>query len=964
MHAERRNNFYEQFATTAERFPTRPAVEVQRRDSLDRFTYADLRSMADHVAGFLAAHGSPDAPRLGRGDGCAILADNDARWCAAYLGVLQLGCVAVPLDTAYKGPQIAALLRDSGARVLFTAPKYLPAAREAVTLAGTPTELVLLQGPAPDGGGAAETRVASLDETLAQAEMVSAGRSPQAVMPMPPCPATRADPAVILYTSGTTSDPKGVVLTHGNLLAEMEAVFQVVRVDERDSILGVLPLFHALAQMANLLLPFSRGAGVVFLESLNSTELLRALAERNVTLFCCVPQFFYLLHQRITQQVAAAGPSKRLAFRALLRMNGLLRDTVGVNLGPRLFRRVHDVFGRKMRLLVTGGSHFDPAIGQALHRLGLNLVQAYGLTETSGAATVVRPGSKYSDSVGPPLPGVEVKILPRDEPFTEGVRDGEVLIRGPIVMQGYFNRPDATATALVDGWLHTGDLGFLDEQGQLHITGRSKEIIVLSSGKNIYPEEIEAHYLQSPYIRELCVVGLARPNEPAAERLHAVIVPNFEALRERKVLIAREILRFEMEALSVQLPSHKRILSYEIWTEELPRTTTRKLKRFEIERRVQQQAQQAEPAAGEIAHAAEARPLIEEEIAWMAQPDVARALERIREAARPGAVIRPDSNIDLELGLDSIERVELLAGLQLLFGTTVPDDVAHRIYTVRELVEAVLPRNAGDSPATLPARDADAWGVLLGGVNENDPELAALLKPRLVFAAGTFVAVKFCYFLARVLFGFRVAGRENLPRQGAFLLCPNHQSYIDPIFVVSALPFRLFRNIFFIGASEYFVTPFMRWFARKINLVPVDPDTNLLRAMQASAFGLRHGKVLILFPEGERSIDGAPKKFKKGAPILSLHLRAPIVPVALDGVQDFWPRGFSPRWRAMLPGAFGRIALRFGAPIPPPDELPRGVSISQAEAHYASAAEALRAAVLKMWDELRHQGRSPASTKQ
>src|SRR5207253_619230 len=128
MPAERRNNFYEQFAATAERFPTRPAVEVQRRDSLDRFTYADLRSMADHVAGFLAAHGSPGASRLGRGDGCAILADNDARWCAAYLGVLQLGCVAVPLDTAYKGPQIAALLRDSGARVLFTAPKYLPAA--------------------------------------------------------------------------------------------------------------------------------------------------------------------------------------------------------------------------------------------------------------------------------------------------------------------------------------------------------------------------------------------------------------------------------------------------------------------------------------------------------------------------------------------------------------------------------------------------------------------------------------------------------------------------------------------------------------------------------------------------------------------------------------------------------------------------------------------------------------------
>src|SRR5712691_11997470 len=411
MPAERRNNFYEQFAATAERFPTRPAVEVQRRDSLDRFTYADLRSMADHVAGFLAAPSSPGAPRLGRGDGCAILADNDARWCAAYLGVLQLGGVAVPLDTAYKGPQIAALLRDSGARVLFTAPKYLPAAREAVTLSGTPTELVLLQGPAPDGGGTAETRVASLDETLAQAAMVSAGRSPQAVMPMPPCPATRADPAVILYSSGTTSDPKGVVLTHGNLLAEMEAVFQVVRVDERDSILGVLPLFHALAQMANLLLPFSIGAKVVFLEALNTDELLRALRDRGVTAFCCVPQFFYLIHQRVIQQVAAAGRARRLAFRTLLGLNGWLRDAAGINLGPVVFRRVHDVLGREMRLLVTGGSRFDPVIHRDLYRLGFSLLQAYGLTESSGAASVTRPRDKLSDSVGPPLPGVEVKIV-------------------------------------------------------------------------------------------------------------------------------------------------------------------------------------------------------------------------------------------------------------------------------------------------------------------------------------------------------------------------------------------------------------------------------------------------------------------------------------------------------------------------------------------------------------------------
>ncbi|MBI3670879.1 MAG: AMP-binding protein [Acidobacteria bacterium] len=922
-------NFYEQFEAAAGRFPDRPAVDVQRRESVERFSYAELRLMAERTASFLAARG------IAPGERCAILADNDAIWCAAYLGVLRLGGVAVPLDTAYKPKQIAALLRDSGAKILFLAPKYLAAAQEAVTLASASTELVLL------GGAAAGLN--SFDEILAQP-----------ATPLPPCPATRSDPAVTLYTSGTTSDPKGVVLTHGNLLAEMESVFEVVHVNERDSILGVLPLFHALAQLANLLLPFAVGARVIFLEAVNSAELLRALRDRGATLFCCVPQYFYLIHQRVTQEVAAASLATRLAFRTLLGLNGFLREKAKINLGPRMFRRVHDVLGREMRLLVTGGSRLDAAVNRDLYRLGFNLLQAYGLTESCGAATVTRPGSKYSDSVGPPLPGVEVKIAPPERSSDNGAQDGEVLIRGDIVMQGYFNRPDANAEALASGWLHTGDLGYLDGEGRLHITGRSKEIIVLSSGKNIYPEEIEAHYLQSPFIKELCVMGLARPDEPAAERLHAVVVPDFEVLRERKVLNAREILRYEIEGLSVHLPSHKRILGYEIWTEELPRTTTRKLKRFEIERR---QRERNEPAGGPDGAA---QLLSEEDRAWAARPEVARALELIREAAKQRAAIRPDANIELELGLDSMERVELLTELQTLFGAQVPDEVAHRIYTVRELVEAVLASAADGRTAELCSRaglaagsvNGDTWGKLLDATPEDDPELNALLKPQPVFTPVMFLIFKLGYLLARVVFRFRVAGRENLPQQGPFLLCPNHQSYLDAFFLASALPYRVFANVFFVGASEYFVNPLARWFARKINLVPVDPDVNLLRAMQAGAFGLRHGKVLVLFPEGERSIDGAPKKFKKGALILSLHLHAPIAPVALDGVYDIWPRGYAPRWRAFLPGGPGRVSLRFGVTLPPPGELPAEVSLSQAESRYAEDAQRLRDVVLEMWHAL------------
>ncbi|MGH9791189.1 MAG: AMP-dependent synthetase/ligase, partial [Candidatus Acidiferrales bacterium] len=613
------NNFFELFAKSVARFGERPAIEVQRKDAVESYSYRELDSLSAQAAHFLVRRG------VSAGDRCAILSDNDARWVAAYLGALRLGAVAVPLDTAYKAKQVAALVRDCQPRVLFTSPRFLAAVEEGIQLAETRCEVVLLHGTA---------------EAHTNFDAILAAQPPHEA---PPCPAMRDDPAVILYSSGTTGDPKGVVLTHANLIAESEAVFQVVHIDERDAILGVLPLFHALAQMANLLLPFARGARVVYLESLNTTELLRALAERGITVFACVPQFFYLIHQRVMQQVKDAGRLKRAAFRAMLATNGALRR-VGINLGKVLFAPVHKVLGQRMRFLVTGGSRFDPKVGGDLYRMGFTIMQAYGLTETSGAATVMRPGDRNIASVGQPLPGTEVKIVP--EPSLEegsaaaaagnsaDAPQGEILIRGGVVMQGYYNRPDVNAQVLADGWLRTGDLGYLDGDGRLYITGRKKEIIVLSSGKNIYPEEIETHYLQSAYITEMCVMGRSRPDEPAAERLHAVVVPNMDVMRERKMVNTREILRFEMESFSVGLPSHKRVLSYDIWNEELPRTTTRKLKRFEIEKRARQggpAADEAAPAAG--AEGAGATQPTEEEQAWMGERDVSRALAVIAEAA-------------------------------------------------------------------------------------------------------------------------------------------------------------------------------------------------------------------------------------------------------------------------------------------------------------------------------------------
>ena len=581
------------------------------------------------------------------------------------------------------------------------------------------------------------------------------------------------------------------MLTHANLIAERTAVFETVTVTGQDCILGVLPLFHALAQMANLLLPLSVGARVVFLESVNTTELLRALGERGVTVFACVPQFFYLIHQRVADEVGRRSAVTRAVFRAMRRLNSRLRG-FGINLGPVLFRRVHAVLGGHIRFMVTGGSKFDPLIGADLYAMGFDILQAYGLTETSGAATLMRPGDSHLETVGHPLPGVDIRIGPV-EAGDEHETDGEVLIRGPVVMQGYFNRPDATAAALKDGWLYTGDLGRIDAAGRLLITGRRKELIVLSSGKNIYPEEIEAAYRTSPFVKEICVLGLSRPGERAAERLvRRRVVPNQDLLRERKVANVGDLMRFEMEGAAVHLPHHKRVLGYEISMNPLPRTTTGKIRRFEVERRVRDATARRESPGGPDVSS--------DDQAWMARPELGPILELIRKAARPGTSVVPDANLEMDLGLDSMERVELLTALEQRFAADIPEEQLQRLYTVRELSEGILEHSKGDG-----AEGSAAWDALLAPSAIDPTSFDEWLQPHWFVPAVLFGVLKAIQLLLRP--GMRIersGGIEQLPPTGTYLISPNHQSYLDPFVVIAALPFRVVRRLFYVAASEYF----------------------------------------------------------------------------------------------------------------------------------------------------------------
>ena len=896
-------NFYARFLHSVEQFPNVTALEMQRESGeLERYSYSDLRRMADSVGNWLVSSGVPHGTR------CAILANNGPRWVASYLGILAAGSVAVPFDTAFNGDQVAKLLLDSGADFLFVDPKHLPIANEALKKA--PVKLVMIY-PAES----------SVEPTFDSMLAVGPAAFDFAQV-------DSNDLAAILYTSGTTSDPKGVMLAHGNIDAEAEGAFRLLPdLGPQDAILGILPLFHALAQMANLLLPLVKGARVVFLESLNTTELMRALRERDITIFCCVPQFFYLIHGKIFKEVSARGRLTEKIFAFLLTINASARK-VGLNLGTVLFGKVHEMLGHKMQYLITGGSRLDPSVALDFYALGFTILNAYGLTETSGATTVTKPSHNVIGSVGQPMYGVEVKIFDSKPDPELGREVGEIAVRGGIVMKGYYERPDATAAVMRDGWLLTGDVGYIDESGSVFITGRAKEIIVLSSGKNIYPEEIETHLQRSPFIQEVCVVGLeGKPGEPLSERLHGVVVPNFETLRERKIVNTREVVRFEIETLNAQLPPTKRILSYDVWQDDLPRTSTRKLKRREVEKILKSGAAQSAGEAG-------VRQLSDADREWMEIPEVAAALSVVRETAKTKKdLVFPSDSLELDLGLDSMERVELLVALERALGASVEDSVVSEVYTVRELVDAVRSR-----VGRVGSREqAATWASILAE-EPTEPEIRAVAKPHTFAMIFWFLVTRVICWLALPTFRLQVRGRERLPRNAAFIISANHQSYLDAPILMGLLPWRVFRRQFSVGTSEIFGTGIARKIAYTLNLVPVDPDANLVPAMKAGAFGLRHEKVLILFPEGERSIDGTPKKFKKGAAILSSNLNVPIVPVALSGFHEAWPRGKGFQ-------RFAKLKVVFGEPIYPGEQ-------PKTEAVYDSLTQELRDRVVKMWEQL------------
>ncbi|HXW68172.1 MAG TPA: AMP-binding protein, partial [Dissulfurispiraceae bacterium] len=511
-------------------------------------SYGDFFSLAGSVAALLADSG------VRKGDRIAIVAENRPEWCAAYIAAVGCGCIAVPIDIQLGNDEIKDLLIHSGTKTAFCSDKTVSNLLGAI-----------------EGTGIREV---NFDDKA----FLPPGRS---VSPSFHHAVAPGDIASIIYTSGTTGNPKGVLLTHNNLCSDAEALLAVDLVTHSDNVLAVLPLHHTYPFMCTFLVPLILGATITFGPGLKAPELLAAIKENGVTVLVGVPRLFDMLSNGILSRIRDRGGVLKGVLIGMLRLCGALRRSFDFNIGRIVFASVHKSF-QGIKFFASGGARLAPRVMNDLEALGFTVLEGYGLTETAPVITFNPIEKRKPGSAGRPLPGVEIKI--RD--------DGEILAKGPMVMKGYYENEDATRETLKDGWLFTGDLGYLDEEGYLFITGRKKEVIVLSSGKNIYPEDLERAYVAISLIKEICVSGIE--HNGTVDAVQAVIVPDFEYARQHSIGNINDELSWQIRGVSAGLPDYMRIRGYTVSSGPLPRTPLGKLRRFMVQDLFRKQGYPAE----------------------------------------------------------------------------------------------------------------------------------------------------------------------------------------------------------------------------------------------------------------------------------------------------------------------------------------------------------------------------------
>jgi long-chain acyl-CoA synthetase len=775
---------YEAIRQVAEKRKDQVFCVERKRFRRIEWTYGELLERSEQVAALLRMHG------LRKGDRVGICAPNGPWWLAVFIAGAKLGLPIVPIDVNSSEEFISTVAQKTEMRVLFKT-VYKPF----------------------EGNGLQVFELEQLVESLPAGEPVEAEE------------VRASDILEIVFTSGSTGDPKGVVLSHGNVLSNVQAVGKVWPIGGNHRLLSMIPLSHMFEQTVGFLIPFISGSQVVYVQSVRPFQVIQALQGEEITTIVTVPAFLSLLRRRIIEQAQAQHFWGQL--RAELRLARFL---------PRPMRRyifqgILMKLGPNLKLVAVGGAPLAGELETFWETLGISVVQGYGLTETSPIATYSSPRGKRPGSVGRCLPDQRLELA----------EDNEILLAGKNVFQGYFNNPEETAKTLQNGWYHTGDIGRIDKDGYVYITGRKKNMLLSESGLNVYPEDIETELANHTSIRDSVV--MLYPIE-GKEVLTAVVLT--DATADRLAGIVREV--------NTSLGSHQAIQHTIIWPEtDFPRTPTRKVKRQVI----------IDQLVGGAAAKSSAAPAADKGTVDQLRLLIAGV------GGIPPAQVLPGANLVGDLGYDSLKRLELVSKVEEEMGAYIDEAAITGSTTVADLKE--LAARAAHSP-----------------------------KPRL-FAFPFFESYPIT--ILRMILGwplllvasyFQKLESDALPRlDGPVVYVANHSSHFDALTIMRLLSLRHRRKIVIGAAKDYFFKSRLQAFLLRfvLPLVPVDRDGNIQHTLQQLGGYLDAGFSVVLFPEGTRSTTGNLLPFKPGIGVIAQELEVSVVPLKFIGNDKIMPKG-------------------------------------------------------------------------
>lgn len=774
-----------------------------------------------------------------------IISENRLGWVYAFFSIWYNHGIAVPVDASATVQDVAYILNDCRPEFIWTSKEKEQTVKDALKEANLDIPYLYIEDFEHASMDFSENAPSDDDD---DDFMVTRGN----------------DVALIIYTSGTTGSPKGVMLSYTNLNANLIGVCDQVPIfNAHRRTMMLLPVHHVLPLMGTIIAPILTGGGIIICPSMTGPDIMDCLCRGKVAIFVGVPRLWQTLY---------SGIKKKIDEKAVTRMLfNICRKVNSRSLSRFVFQSVRKKMGGNIYCCVSGGAALDKEIGEGLRTLGLDVLEGYGMTETAPMISFTRPGDIIPGCAGLPLPSMECKIV-----------NGELLAKGPNVMLGYYNRPEETAEVIdKDGFIHTGDLARTDEKGRIYITGRSKEIIVLSNGKNVQPNEIE--YKLEKYDKRVKEAAVVQDGD----MLRAIIVPQkawASSLDDSEVeaLLKKEVI----EPYNLSVANYKKLMSIFVYRDALPRTKLDKLQRYKLKAIIENAGKKADTNGNDSDSVKTAQLGAEYKI-------ISEYIEQEKKIS-----VKPEDHIETDLAFDSLDKVGLQSFIESTFGMEVTQDKLIVLGSVKGIAEYIHKQKT-----KMEVGETD-WKAILSA----DSKSLVLPETSLLY---TLYAKSFKGFF-RLYNRLAVKGVENIPANGPFIIAPNHQSFLDGPLAVTGMNSKTIRDCYFYATEEHVKGTVVKYLARHNNIILME-RRNLKNSILKLSEVLKQGKNIVIFPEGSRTHNGKLSAFKKTFAILSKEINVPIVPVCIKGAFEANPRGkntYKPH----------SISVEYLSPIQPTDQ--------------------------------------------